>query len=369
MLNANEFFQDFGNAYLPDAADPAGAGGPAAAEEEKGPPQPFLDSLVGAEPVDLRAGLEHAFEADRHRVVSHAPPAEEKHPPALNRLKTMADIGMREKANPQKRAVMVQSALVCEFGVLERSAEFQGFLAKARALQAAGLAGRELIKGTHPQVVAFLHDPATARVHGALRKVGGLDWRTVLAILQGVLYCDAEQRKYYRIWLETPLRRGGSKDIFDTDGVIKLLGKAGLRPGTFTGKPAKEAKAHPFEWYQGCIWVLTDFDDPVFYSHMGILGRFHHSSFLSGDKVASAGEWRVDNGAITWINGASGHYQPEPWRFVRTLLLLQGKGIPVGSVLLYRNSNEPPMEMAWQQYIQQSATLEADGWKTWPTVV
>ncbi len=356
MLKANEFFHDFAssyNAYIPPDAGEAGS----AAEEAKGPPRPFLDSVVRGEQADLRQGLERAF-----RDAPHAAPA----PPALDRLKSMADIGKRELANPQHRAAIVHSALALEFGNLDRSVEFQAFLAGASALQAAGLAGLELVKGTHPQVQAFLHDPQTARVHKALRNVGGLDWRTVLAILQGVFYCNADQRKYYRVWLESPLKRGGNKEIFDTDTVLKTLAGAGLRPGSFTNQPASKAQAHPHEWYQGCIWVLSDFEDPVFYSHMGILGRFHHSSFLSGDKVASAGEWRVENGVIVWINGASGHYQPETWRFVKTLLVLQNKGIPVGSVLLYRARNEAPLEMPWQQYVDNSAVYERDGWKTWP---
>lgn len=373
MLNANEFFHDFDSSYTAYIPGPASGGKVSpSAEEEKGPPRPFLDCLVGGEQSNLQQGLERAFEAHQHGAAPHLPPAEEKQAPALNRLKSMAYAGKQELADPQRRAAIVQSALARAFatgGPLDRNADFQSFLAKARALQAAGLAGKELAKGTHPQVQAFLRDPMTAKVALELRGVGGLDWRTVLAIVQGVLYCNADQRKFYRVWLETPLKRGGNKQIFDTDAVIKLLAGAGLRPGSFTNRPAKLATAHPNEWYQGCIWVLSDFDEPVFYSHMGILGRFHHSSFLSGDKVASAGEWRVENGVIVWINGASGHYQPETWRFAKTLLLLQGKGIQVGSVLLYRNSDEPPLEMPWQRYIDQSGVLERDGWKTWPTAV
>lgn len=354
MLNADAFFHDFASGY--NAYTPAGPND-LPPEAAKGPPRPFLDSLVGGEPANLRLGLERAFQD-----APQPAPA----PPALGRLKSMVEIGKHERVNPQHRADIVHGALVAEFKDLDRSPEFQTFLTNARALQAAGLAGRELTKGTHPQVAAFLHDPQTARVHKALRNVGGLDWRTVLAIVQGVVYCNADQRQYYRIWLETPVKRGGRKEIFDTDSVIKTLAGAGLRPGSFTNKPASKADAHRREWYDGCIWVLTDFDEPVFYSHMGILGRFHHSSFLSGDKVASAGEWRVENGVIVWINGASGHYQPETWRFVKTLLVLQSKGIPVGSVLLYRGRNEAPMEMPWQQYVERSAVYERDGWKTWP---
>lgn len=362
MLDPNAFFHDFDRGYGAYTLDPANGGG-GAAPADPGPPRRFLDSLVGARQPPLQQGLERAFAAEQHPAV---PPAAPRPAPELQRLKSMAPIGKQELANPQHRAAIVQGALARAFGELDRSADFQAFLAKARGLQAAGLAGRELAKGTHPLVLAFLHDPLTQRVHEALRKVGGLDWRTVLAILQGVFYCNAEQRQHYRVWLEAPLKRGANKDIFDTDAVIKLLAGAGLRPGSFTNQPASKAQAHPPDWYRGCIWVLSDFDEPVFYSHMGILGRFHHSSFLSGERIAAGGEWRVDNGVIAWINGASGHYEPETWRFVKTLRLLQLKGIPVGSVLLYRARTEAPLEMPWQSYVERSAEFERDGWKTWP---
>lgn len=40
------------------------------------------------------------------------------------------------------------------------------------------------------------------------------------------------------------------------------------------------------------------------------VGKFQHSSFLSGDKVAGAGEWQVQDGIIKKISGRSGHYKP-----------------------------------------------------------
>jgi hypothetical protein len=37
---------------------------------------------------------------------------------------------------------------------------------------------------------------------------------------------------------------------------------------------------------------------------------FHHSSFLAGEPVASAGEIRAKNGVLELVSNASGHYEP-----------------------------------------------------------
>ena len=39
--------------------------------------------------------------------------------------------------------------------------------------------------------------------------------------------------------------------------------------------------------------------------------KFHHSSFLAGEKVAAAGEIIIENGIIKEITNGSGHYRPD----------------------------------------------------------
>ncbi len=39
-------------------------------------------------------------------------------------------------------------------------------------------------------------------------------------------------------------------------------------------------------------------------------GKFHHSSFLAGEKVAAAGEIYIERGVIKTITDGSGHYKP-----------------------------------------------------------
>jgi hypothetical protein len=56
------------------------------------------------------------------------------------------------------------------------------------------------------------------------------------------------------------------------------------------------------------IYVLSD--DDVFYTHSAKLHRFHHTSFVKGDAIKAAGEWRVESGQLKWISSASGHYKP-----------------------------------------------------------
>jgi len=47
-----------------------------------------------------------------------------------------------------------------------------------------------------------------------------------------------------------------------------------------------------------------------FYAHSKDVGKFHHSSFLSGRPTLAAGCLAVNNGKIVGQNNASGHYKP-----------------------------------------------------------
>jgi hypothetical protein len=55
-------------------------------------------------------------------------------------------------------------------------------------------------------------------------------------------------------------------------------------------------------------------------------GQFHHSSFLGGENVMTAGELTVDNGKVIGMNNNSGHYKPWPEHHYqgRDELLAQG---------------------------------------------
>ncbi len=62
-------------------------------------------------------------------------------------------------------------------------------------------------------------------------------------------------------------------------------------------------------WHKnGLIWVVST--DGRVYSHIPKINRFHHSSFLSGGMVKSAGMWQVEQGRIIEMAPLSGHYKP-----------------------------------------------------------
>jgi hypothetical protein len=78
------------------------------------------------------------------------------------------------------------------------------------------------------------------------------------------------------------------------------------------------------------IWVMDTAKQ--FYSHSHEIGKFHHSSFLAGTPVKSAGEWIIDRGKLVAITGKSGHYQPGEAQMLHTLFVLKLKGVPLTGV-------------------------------------
>ena len=68
------------------------------------------------------------------------------------------------------------------------------------------------------------------------------------------------------------------------------------------------------------------------YAHSHHTGKFHHSSFLSGFPVASAGEIAVDRGIVRAVTAKSGHYQPSIEMFKRMLEWLQAGGVNLWKV-------------------------------------
>lgn len=58
-------------------------------------------------------------------------------------------------------------------------------------------------------------------------------------------------------------------------------------------------------------WAIFVTDQKkIIYASSHIPGKFHHSSFLSGNYVATAGEIAVNNGKLVAITCKSGHYRP-----------------------------------------------------------
>lgn len=160
-------------------------------------------------------------------------------------------------------------------------------------------------------------------------------WPVLKTLTEGVKYCrgDYADRKY-RVTIGPVITRRG--EVFDSQTLYdrKIKGRyptGGVAPSNDSMKCR-------------CIWVMSveDGGDATFYTHIGKLGRFHHSSFKAGGAITAAGEWVIANGKLTHINACSGHYKPEPWRFMLACLHLKNRGAITGETLLevWRNGTD-----------------------------
>ncbi len=76
------------------------------------------------------------------------------------------------------------------------------------------------------------------------------------------------------------------------------------------------------------------------YAHKHVVGKYHHSTFLSGSAVMAAGELVADHGVVKFVTAKSGHYVPtiENMRaFVR-----QFPKIPHHAVIMPNFTPNPP---------------------------
>ncbi|ECY7603715.1 TPA: hypothetical protein ACWV7F_004477 [Salmonella enterica subsp. enterica serovar Muenchen] len=59
---------------------------------------------------------------------------------------------------------------------------------------------------------------------------------------------------------------------------------------------------------------------------------FHHSSFLAGGPILSAGELSINNGILVGITNKSGHYKPDDENFLDMLAYLKTRGVNLCNV-------------------------------------
>eukprot|EP00121_Abeoforma_whisleri_P009760 Awhi_evm1s8982 len=74
-------------------------------------------------------------------------------------------------------------------------------------------------------------------------------------------------------------------------------------------------------------------------------GYFHHSSFLSGGAVLSAGRMNVCNGCLVSIAPHSGHYRTSPHQFSILLNHLSEQGVDLNAVHIDWLKNKPSKQM------------------------
>lgn len=76
----------------------------------------------------------------------------------------------------------------------------------------------------------------------------------------------------------------------------------------------------------------------------------HHSSFLAGREVASAGKWRVEKGKLTYINNSSGHYMPPSDFAEQVLRELRRRNVDVSAVeRKWQSKTSAEISLAMQQ--------------------
>ncbi len=148
-------------------------------------------------------------------------------------------------------------------------------------------------------------------------------------VAAGVAYKEnAEERKPYLLTFQgSKLYRGG--ELFDTT----KCETAHSGPGW-----AIYVVSTHGQWYAG--------------SHR--VGAFHHSTFLGGRPVMSAGEMQVRQGVVSVLTAKSGHYQPNMEQFVNGLKSLKRAGIPLNTCDVEVYQSRKPVRL-------NAATFMVDG--------
>lgn len=108
---------------------------------------------------------------------------------------------------------------------------------------------------------------------------------------KGVKYLTEVERKEYEVFVQGDRIIDAKGNALDTKGSIEI---------DINGKPNPSNKA---------IFVMSEKCN-IYISKLNEIGKFHHSSFLSGEKVAAAGDIVIENGVIKQITNNSGHYKP-----------------------------------------------------------
>lgn len=115
-----------------------------------------------------------------------------------------------------------------------------------------------------------------------------------------VQYLEPDERKVYILTARDGLLYDASGALFDTTASVTAHNTAGF-----------------------AVFVMAE-DGTIYASNYHERYVFHHSSFLGGGPVASAGEIRVKEGRVEALTNKSGHYKP-PIAVAEQLLQELGK--------------------------------------------
>ena len=124
-----------------------------------------------------------------------------------------------------------------------------------------------------------------------------------------VRYLDDAERKQYKLTVKQGRLFDAAGNPFDTSDASSV----------FAGGRGK------------AIFVMDEHGS-IFASKTQSVGKFHHSSFLSGKPVAGAGELSAKNGYIDTITRRSGHYQPTQEHMSQVVSQLRSGGVNVDAI-------------------------------------
>ena len=108
---------------------------------------------------------------------------------------------------------------------------------------------------------------------------------------KGVTYLNDIERQEYEVFVQHDRIVDGKGNLVDTTESVSVL--------------ADKSK----DISNKAIFVMSE-DGKIYISTYNEVGKFHHSSFLSGKKIAAAGEIQIKNGLIKLVTNESGHYKP-----------------------------------------------------------
>lgn len=98
--------------------------------------------------------------------------------------------------------------------------------------------------------------------------------------------------------------------------------------------------------------------DEHLYAGSHAIGRFHHSSFLGGQAVLGAGDFRTDrNGKILEISNLSGHYRTGTEQLLNTLRILRKNDVDLTDIKVFVRQPEGFL----YSYNSAKAYLDANG--------
>ena len=174
----------------------------------------------------------------------------------------------------------------------------------------------------HPDVKSAYDRFVNSLYPGKAGKITDAKAFGILKILAGgVKYCTTElAEQKYKVELGASMTRRGR--VFDSQDLYKDKTARYLQ-GSIAGGGGND-----FTKFRS-IWVMSwsQANEPEFFTHIGKIGRFHHSSFKAGEAIMAAGEWVIEAGACRMINSCSGHYRPEPWRFLAACIQLKNRAV------------------------------------------